>query len=162
MIRLAITSDMDEIYLMGYDVWGEGEPIDAYLEICRNAPKYKRGRWFVLTDEQGEVVSSPIVYRGTFNLEAPAAGIGSIATPGALRRRGYAAHLVRGVLDLLTQEGAHQVYLFSDISPEYYEKLGFRKLPPDFQKYPESICMVWGREVEDFASEENFAPPTYF
>jgi predicted N-acetyltransferase YhbS len=69
---------------------------------------------------------------------------------------------VRGVLDLLTKKGAHQVYLFSDISPEYYEKLGFRKLPPDCQKSPDLICMVWGKEVDDLVSVEKFAPPTYF
>lgn len=160
--RVADESDMVAIYLMGYDVWGDGQPQATYLEICRSAPKYKRGRWFVLTDNQEGAVSSLIVYRDAFQLASHAAGIGSIATPTTLRGRGYAAELVRSVVALLAKERAEQIYLFSDIAPEYYEKLGFKKLPANHQKYPGTVCMVWESKLNELSGQADFTPPTYF
>ena len=34
---------MDDIYLMGYDAWGEGETQADYLNICSSSPKYAQG-----------------------------------------------------------------------------------------------------------------------
>ena len=164
-IRLANPSEMDDIYLMGYNVWGEGGTRESYLSQCRGSPKYKRGVWYVLADDQGQPVSSLITYRLEHfpakrtpvrrkkmrplkvSLISDAIGIGSIATLPALRCQGLARGLVEGVLSLVTREGARVVFLFSDIHPEYYEKIGFKPLPEQYQNKKGSVCMVWGVSV---------------
>jgi GNAT superfamily N-acetyltransferase len=54
-----------------------------------------------------------------------AAGIGAVFTPDALRGRGYATALLGAVLDAERTAGTDLAYLFSDIHPAFYEKLGF-------------------------------------
>lgn len=161
-VRLATESDMTAVYLMGYDVWKRDDSQAAYLEGCRNSQKYKRGRWFVLVDNEDKAISSLIVYKLTFNLEPDAAGIGSIATPIELRKRGLASLLIGKVLAILTQEGVSRVFLFSDIAPEFYEKREFKKLPAQHQKYTDSVCMAWNKDPEYITNETDFVPPTYF
>ena len=115
---------MDDIYLMGYDAWGDGETQAEYLNICSSSPKYARGRWYVLANGDERLVSSLITYK----LAPDVFGLGSIATLPGLRRQGLAARLIEGVLHAMKDEGAKAVFLFSDIDPQYYEKLGFTPL----------------------------------
>ncbi len=58
-----------------------------------------------------------------------AAGIGAVFTPEELRGRGYATALIAAFLDAERAAGTDLVYLFSDIHPIFYEKLGFAVLP---------------------------------
>jgi predicted N-acetyltransferase YhbS len=157
-IRPAKPSEMDDIYMMGYDVWSEGKTQANYLNHCRNSPKYQRGRWYVLADDRGQPVSSLITYQ----LSSDAIGIGSIATLPGLRRQGLARRLVEGVLSLVKRKGAGVVFLFSDIHPGYYEKIGFKPLPEQFQGKKGSVCMAWGASVEELTRQPDFAPPSYF
>ncbi|HET7788364.1 MAG TPA: GNAT family N-acetyltransferase [Myxococcales bacterium] len=55
-------------------------------------------------------------------------GIGAVFTPPALRRRGYAAAMLRAAMDEYRRAGAHAAILFSDIDVRYYERLGFHTL----------------------------------
>ncbi len=89
LAREALPDEMERVYLMGFDVWGEDLSQVAYLELCRRSTKYRKGRWHVLTVE-GEVVSSLIAYRDEFGLPPGCYGSGSIATPSVLRDRGPA------------------------------------------------------------------------
>jgi hypothetical protein len=41
--RRANIHEMDTIYMMGFDVWTEGQDGEAYLNDCRSSPKYARG-----------------------------------------------------------------------------------------------------------------------
>ncbi|MBI3016721.1 MAG: GNAT family N-acetyltransferase, partial [Deltaproteobacteria bacterium] len=91
LVRKAKPKDLDSIYLMGIDVWSDGNTKAEYLFECRNSPKYKKGEWFVLVDSQDNPVSSLI----TYTLTEKTIGIGSIATPQSLRKRGYASELIR-------------------------------------------------------------------
>jgi GNAT superfamily N-acetyltransferase len=54
-----------------------------------------------------------------------AAGIGAVFTPPELRGRGYATALIGAFLDAERPAGTDLVYLFSDIHPAFYERLGF-------------------------------------
>jgi len=157
-VREAARAEMPAVYLMGFDVWGEGKPEASYLEQCGASPKYRTERWYVLADGQGAPLSSLVVYQ----LGPGVAGIGSIATPPGLRRRGLAARLIKDILELLAREGAKTVFLFSDIAPGYYEQFGFRILPAEFQRYPGSTCMAWGGPVSELLSSPGFSLPTYF
>jgi predicted N-acetyltransferase YhbS len=58
-----------------------------------------------------------------------AAGIGAVFTPEELRGRGYATALIAAFLDAERAAGTDLVYLFSDVHPVFYEKLGFAALP---------------------------------
>ena len=156
--RMAIEADMTTIYMMGYDAWGDGRPHSTYLEQCYGSQKYKKGQWYVLADNEGNLLSSLITYR----LGRDVGGIGSIATPGELRMRGLATRLIQDVLELLPRDGVKTLFLFSDISPEFYEKLGFNKLPDQFQRYPDSVCMVRGTPVAKLISIPDFTAPSYF
>ena len=58
-----------------------------------------------------------------------AAGIGAVFTPEAARGRGYATAFLGALLDAERANGTDLVYLFSDIHPAFYERLGFVQLP---------------------------------
>jgi predicted N-acetyltransferase YhbS len=80
----------------------------------------------------GALVASCKRYERTLRCGARtyrAAGIGAVFTPDALRGRGYATALLGAVLDAERAAGTDLVYLFSDIHPAFYERLGFVTLP---------------------------------
>ena len=136
--REAVESDFCQIYMMGFDVWSIGSSQAEYLEGCRTSPKYKKGKWFVLS-KGDDLLSSLIAY--DFGKEI--AGIGSIATSENIRKQGYASKLISEViLHLEEQRGITTLFLYADISPAFYERFGFVRLPQNSQKYPNSICMV--------------------
>jgi GNAT superfamily N-acetyltransferase len=56
-------------------------------------------------------------------------GIGAVFTPVACRGHGYAGELLRRMLATAADEGYGCALLFSEISPRYYERLGFLPLP---------------------------------
>lgn len=58
-----------------------------------------------------------------------AAGIGAVFTPEALRGRGYATAFLGALLDDERANGTDFAFLFSDIHPAFYERLGFIRLP---------------------------------
>jgi predicted N-acetyltransferase YhbS len=58
-----------------------------------------------------------------------AAGIGAVFTPEELRGRGYATALLGAFLDAERDAGSDLTYLFSDIHPAFYERLGFVPVP---------------------------------
>jgi GNAT superfamily N-acetyltransferase len=58
-----------------------------------------------------------------------AAGIGAVFTAPALRGRGYATALLGALLDAERAAGTDLAFLFTDIHPAFYERLGFVALP---------------------------------
>ncbi len=66
-VRKADLHELDTIYTMGFDVWGDGLTLDDYLTGCRKSEKYLSGTWYVLI-EKDRVVSSLIVYSDMFGL----------------------------------------------------------------------------------------------
>jgi GNAT superfamily N-acetyltransferase len=58
-----------------------------------------------------------------------AAGIGAVFTPEELRGRGYATALIAAFLDAERDAGTDLAYLFSDLHPAFYARLGFVALP---------------------------------
>ena len=156
-IRKAELSEFDSIYGMGFDVWADGKTLADYLVGCRESPKYARGEWFVTTIGNAPV-SSLILY----SFSAGVFGIGSIATDLTHRKKGYASLLIEGVVNLLARErSAKHVFLYSDLSPEFYERLHFRRLPAELQKALNTVCMVrFVGESPDRIDDLN--PPGYF
>ena len=157
--RKAKENDLDSIYLMGEDVWGEGLPTHQYLDSCRSSKKYARGQWYILENENGVLLSSLITYA----LAPQIMGMGSIATHLNLRKQGYASQLILQVIDSfkLTDESIHW-FLYADISPQFYEKFGFQALPAKYQNHGESVCMIKSQCVDALLLNPEFAPPSYF
>jgi N-acetylglutamate synthase-like GNAT family acetyltransferase len=157
-VRKAFPEEYDDIYQMGFDVWGEEQPIEVYLDECRRSTKYQRGCWYVLVDGNGTIFSSLIRY----SLATDACGIGSIATPPFLRNKGHASRLITYVLNLFESEGIQKTFLFSDIDSKFYEKFGFFALPRPYQHYESAVCMVRGIKTKDIEQDSRFQPPKYF
>lgn len=138
-LRKAEVHELDLIYSMGFDVWGEGLSYEEYLSGCRNSKKYLAGTWYVL-DEKSQVVSSLIVYSGMFDLKEGSFGIGSVATPLELRHQGYASKLVNLVKsELFDRRNCKTIYLHSDIEQQFYMKLVFVSIQG-------SDCMICTKE----------------
>jgi ribosomal protein S18 acetylase RimI-like enzyme len=142
-VRSAAPSDMTSVYMMGFEVWAEGESHSEYLKGCFSSTKYMRGKWYVLEGPNGDLLSSLI----TYSFDSQLSGIGSIATVPSMRNKGYATYLTQTVLEHLKGNGVATVFLYSDINPKLYENFGFEALPRRFQKYEKSLCMAWGRKL---------------
>lgn len=138
-MRPARPEDMEAVYLLGYEPWGRGAAIDAYLADCRASEKYARGRWFVV-ELAGKVLSALVVYRDEWGLPPGAYGIGSLCTEPAVRRLGLAKALLRVVL----AREAGTAYLWADAVPDFYARLGFAPLPAERQTRPGSVLMARG------------------
>lgn len=147
-IRVATKEEMIEIYKMGYDVWGDNLPYEDYITMCQASKKYKEGTWYVLeATDTNQLLSSLIVYKLNLSEDQIVKGIGSIATPLYLRKKGYASLLVEATINKLEQEEKfNNFFLYSDIGIEFYEALGFIALPNDSQKYKTSVCMYYSKE----------------
>lgn len=160
-VRPASHEDLRNVFVMGYDAWGGDREVDTYIERCFRSPKYKLGSWYVM-EKDGALVSSLIVYRHAFHLSPGMAGIGSVATAPEHRRRSHASELIREVLTRLRQtDGLSLVFLYADVHPDMYARLGFVALPDNLQRYKPSICMVWG-ERDDVHKALSTAAPDYF
>ena len=142
IVRPAKQGDMPSVHLMAHDTWGEGRTRDEHVALCLTLPKYAKGRWFVL-EINGAPVSSLICYRNAFGLPENIMGIGSVATTPASRKKGLASFLTTEVMERLSEDdGIDGFFLYSDVNPSMYEKLGFVKLPKDMQRYERSAAMI--------------------
>ena len=124
--------------MMGFDVWSDDQCKEKYLSGCHDSPKYKKGQWWVLENNNKILLSSAITYDlGNMNW-----GVGSLATLENFRNNGYASDLLKSVSVELFGNGAKNIFLFADINSGFYEKQGFVCLPGKFQKYKSSTCMI--------------------
>lgn len=153
----AKNTDLNSIFLMGYDVWGQNLSEVDYLESCHNSKKYESGNWFVLR-KNGLLVSSLIAYSLS---EKNAIGIGSIATSPSHRNLGFASQLVEAFI--LTNKD-QMFYLWSDIQTSFYEKFGFRKFPEQFQTKSGSALMILCEDqfFQNIMNDKNYFTPEYF
>lgn len=135
IVRNAEDSEMEEVYLMGFDTWSDGLDQGDYISYCLRSSKYKKGTWKVLRDGDN-LLSSLIVYRLKENIF----GLGSIATSERFRKNGFASTLIEKVIDDM-KPYAEAFFLYADIDPKFYEKFGFIELDIKHQKYKETKCM---------------------
>lgn len=142
-IRKAIKEEFDQIFMMGFDAWSNGNSESVYLNECRTSAKYLKGIWYVLIHDS-KLLSSLMVYDFGNNI----LGIGSISTPPSLQKQGHASKLISGVISELEKLHANcSIFLYSDIGAEFYEKFNFVKLPENNQRYKKTICMVYGKNI---------------
>lgn len=99
-------------------------------------------RRLALVDDAGRVLSSGKRYRFTVRFggeEAPMLGIGAVFTPPALRRRGYAAHIIERIIAEEAAADTALAALFSDIGDQFYRRIGFEPVPLD----EVTLAVVW-------------------
>jgi hypothetical protein len=116
-------------------VWGYGRSLDEYVSdfvaVAASAYGKRRFRTIGLRLDGSIVVSCKRYEReircGDRVLRA--VGVGAVFTPPPLRGRGYATAMIGALLDSERAAGTDVAYLFSDIHPVFYERLGFIALP---------------------------------
>lgn len=159
--RKATIADMNDVFSMGYDEWGDGNTLENHIEKCYQSKKYEKGQWYVLEDTNDEtVVSSLIAYDLHSKGEPVVKGLGTIATAPHARKKGYGSRLIKETIEGLKHEGCQYFFLFSDIDVAFYKRLGFVELPEKYQRYNDTVCMIY--QGNDEFDLEAFVMPKYF
>ena len=129
---------LDQILRFTFEIWNEGLELRAYTQWNAAQLRTAWGRAhlqrFALVDDAGRLLATAKRYRYRVRLDGRAgwmAGIGAVFTPPLQRGRGYASRLIERILDLERREGALLAGLFSEIGPDFYQRLGFAAVPID-------------------------------
>ncbi len=141
--RQALPHETELLFIEGYKQWPKNRSFEQYC--ADNAKEDAYGKRYVL-DADGRLVSSLILLDLKEVAGKKAYGIGSVLTPKEHGGKGFATKLLNYCINLIAEDA--YLFLFSDIDPAFYVRLGFTPLPPQMQKYPKSVCMV-------YCSEEN-------
>jgi hypothetical protein len=118
-----------------YALWGNGRTYEAYVSdfLKVASSRYGRRRKHTIGVWDGGTLGATCklysreLHWGERSMRA--VGIGAVHTPDALRGRGYATVMLGSLLDAEAAAGTDVAYLFSDIRPEFYARLGFARLP---------------------------------
>lgn len=138
MLDLATLSPEDYVRAVlphSQTLWAGARTFEEYAEEFRTTASSAWGRRRFRTVGlyvDGLLVASCKRYERVLRCgerDYAAAGIGAVFTPDALRGRGYATALLGAFLDAERAAGTDLAYLFSDIRPAFYERLGFVALP---------------------------------
>ncbi len=114
-----------------FDVWSGGLSMEEHLARRLRSPQHNRAKWFVGC-VAGRVVASLACYPLRFHLHGRSVAgmaIGSVHTLAEFRGRGFAPKLIDWVERRRRGDGAAISLLYSDISPDYYARLGYQRCP---------------------------------
>ncbi len=123
----------------GYQEWSKNRTFEQYC--LDNSKDDAIGTRYVI-EKNGEIVSSLVLIRFKNINGMEVYGLGSILTSKIHRGNGYSFELIKKCINLIHSYNTI-IFLYSDINPGFYEKLGFRILPDKFQKYGSSVCMAY-------------------
>ncbi len=118
-----------------YALWGAKRTFERYVDDFREmaTSTYAKRRDFTIgIYEDGELAASCKTYDRELrwnHTSLRAVGIGAVFTPPPYRGRGYATAMLGALLDAEREAGRDVAFLFSDIHPEFYARLGFIALP---------------------------------
>ena len=161
LIRKAKENELEEIYMFGFDVWGEGLDKQAYLRKCKEV-WYKDASWLALKDASGLLSSLCTFDSPTFRLPAGSIGLGSLATKPEQRHKGYGKLILEHLLDYVDgrPRRIEAVFLYSEIDPAYYKAYGFMVLPEAYQQHKAPLMLR--TKYKRYLSRKDFFPPEYF
>jgi predicted N-acetyltransferase YhbS len=114
-----------------FGIWGGERSFEEYasdLEAVARSPFGRRRPFTVGLREDGRIACSAKLYAreirwGAHSLRAT--GIGAVFAQPEYRGRGYASAMLGAVLDAERAAGTDFAFLFSDLDPAFYERLGF-------------------------------------
>lgn len=136
--RPAKLQEREILFREGYREWSKNRTFEEYCND--NAKEDEYGiRYIMATDD--EILSSVILLELKSIMGKKVYGIGSVLTPQNHAGKGYATALLRKCLQQIKNNDP-LIFLYSDINPAFYQRLGFRILPLEFQKVKKSTCMV--------------------
>ncbi len=137
-VRIAVLAPGEyvrDVLPRSHALWAGARTFEQYVAEFETAAASAWGRRRFRTvglRVEGELVASCKRYERLLRCgerRYRAAGIGAVFTPPDLRGRGYATALLGAFLDAERAAGTDLAYLFSDIHPAFYERLGFTALP---------------------------------
>ncbi len=140
-----------------HDVWSRGLPLAEHVAFRMQSPLHGRAQWFVGV-LAGRVVTSLAVHPLEFQLRGTRLrgfAIGSVHTLGEFRRRGFAPRLLAWVEEYRRQLGDQLSLLYSDISPEFYSRLGYQLGPALHGWCDREMQAELSRPVVAMVPEEN-------
>jgi GNAT superfamily N-acetyltransferase len=135
IVQLSTEEYVRDVLPHSAEIWSGGLTFADYAAEfgAVSASGFGRRRFRTLgLSLDGELVSSCKRYQRELRCGERtfrAAGIGAVFTPQTVRGRGYATALLGALLDSERAAGTDFIYLFSDIHPAFYERLGFVCLP---------------------------------
>lgn len=138
IIRRAKQTEISLLFEQGYKEWSKNRSFEHY---CNDNSKEDRFGTRYVIEINSEIVSSTIVLELQRINGRKAYGIGSVLTPQNHRGNGYAAKLISQCINLVYEDNSI-IFLYSDISPTFYEKLNFKLLPLQLQRY-NTPCMAY-------------------
>ena len=138
IFRESYPEEINEILIEGYQVWSKNRTLEQYCIDNRKEDAY--GTRYVMEDND-EVVSSLILLHFDNLFDKKVYGIGSVLTHRNHKSHGYATELLNNCIRLVHNDDS-MIFLYSEISPAFYERFQFRVLPDYLQKDSNSICMV--------------------
>ncbi len=135
----ATGSLLEQILDQSYGLWGEGLTRADYARYNKAQLRMPWGtenlRRVALVDN-GTLLSTAKRYQFAAHLDGRPfrlVGLGAVFTPPALRGQGYAGELISRVLGEAAGQDFDFAMLFSEISPAFYERFGFRSVPVEQQ-----------------------------
>lgn len=138
IFRRSKQEEMNGLFQEGYQVWSRNRTFEQYC--MDNGKEDAYGIRYVI-EEKGEIVSSLILLSLKEIKGRKVYGIGSVLTPSIHKHKGYATELIKSCLEQINEKDA-MTFLYSEITPSFYERFHFRALPENLQKDSGSICMV--------------------
>jgi GNAT superfamily N-acetyltransferase len=118
-----------------FSLWGAKRTFERYVEdfAALSSSRYAKRRPFTVgLRDGGTLVCSCKNYDRELRWQSASlqtTGIGAVFTPAHARGRGYATVMLGALLDAERAAGRDVVFLYSDIHPLFYERLGFIALP---------------------------------
>ena len=124
-----------EVLPLTAELWAGRRDFERYvaqtLEIAQSG--YGRRHFRTVGLHDGKTLVSSFkryergIHMGSHRLRA--LGIGAVYTAPEMRGRGYASAMLAMALDAARADGYDVAYLFCDIRPQFYEEIGFKRLP---------------------------------
>ena len=112
-----------------HDVWPVDPDPEEHLRRRLANPKYANATWYVGTLD-GRVVAACGCYHVSVCIDGavePACAVGAVHTLPEFRGRGFAPRVLAFAESQEREAGKTFSLLYSDISPAYYERLGYRR-----------------------------------
>lgn len=130
-LREALPAEREAIFRKAHEFWGRGIDVEEYVAVRLNSPSYAAACWYVGC-LGSQIVTSLAAYPMALTVHgitSPAMAIGSVHTRPEHRGCGYAAELIRYAERVQYGQGVRYGVLYSDISPDYYARLGYVACP---------------------------------
>lgn len=148
-IHLASPDERRQAHGNVHDVWSRGLPLGQHVARREQAPHHKFAQWIVGC-QQGQVVASLACHPFEFLLNGKVTqgiGIASVHTVLAARGQGLAPRLIAWTERWAVSQGRTLSLLFSDVDPDYYERMGYVRCPA-WEGFRENIDNLYRPTVD--------------